>query len=63
MTDLIGSIVKRRSTRSTTSTRENPLSYGSFLKPLNGRSGGSHVPFKGVRRDSVINSLLPGELR
>jgi RimJ/RimL family protein N-acetyltransferase len=23
----------------------------------------SHVPFKGVRRDSVIYSLLPGELR
>jgi RimJ/RimL family protein N-acetyltransferase len=23
----------------------------------------SHVPFKGARRDSVINGLLPGELR
>ncbi len=23
----------------------------------------SHVPFKGARRDSVIYSLLPGELR
>ena len=23
----------------------------------------SHVPFKGARRDSVICSLLPGELR
>ena len=23
----------------------------------------SHVPFKGTRRDSVIYSLLPGELR
>jgi RimJ/RimL family protein N-acetyltransferase len=23
----------------------------------------SHIPFKGARRDTVISSLLPGELR
>jgi hypothetical protein len=32
----------------------------SHVEMIRGRR--SHVPFKGARRDSVIYSLLPGEL-